>query len=161
MNNNSDNGAAAGMAAIGLGMIIMAVVIYVIAIILSLVMTLVAMAGWTRDLSFGSWTIRKEHCRAFVPMGVAGEVLMALLITWLQRSGIDIDPDFITPMIAGGYAGFSLGGLALLEWLDEQDGTRRESADLSLLSSDTPPPADAQREGRNFSFASWDDEARP
>lgn len=160
MNNNSDSGTAAGMAAIGLGMIIMAVVIYVIAIILSLVMTIVAMAGWTRDLSFGSLTIRKEHCRAFIPMGVAGEIVMALLITWLQRSGIAIDPDFITPMIAGGYAGFSLGGLALLEWLDEQNGMRHENPPAPLLSFDTPP-ADAQREARSFPFASWDDEARP
>lgn len=157
MSGNNDHTNVEALALVALGMAFVAVffIAYFLLILAAFVGSMISIYGWTRDIEFGATTIRKEYCRAFIPLGVLGEILIALLITFIESAGIAVDATWSTYLIGGAYAVFSLGGTALLGKLDvwpEKDEPEPVSVRPAILRETTPKPV--------FNYAEWDDHDR-
>ena len=90
-NNDQPNVEALALVALGMAFVAVFFVAYFLLILAAFVGSMISLYGWTRDIEFGATTIRKEYCRAFIPLGVVGEILIALLITFIEGAGIAVE----------------------------------------------------------------------
>jgi hypothetical protein len=154
-NNDQPNVEALALVALGMAFVVVFFIACALLILAAFVASMISICGWTRDIEFGPMTIRKEYCRAFIPMGVLGEIVIALLITFIESAGIAVDATWSTYLIGGAYAVFSLGGTALLGKLDvwpEKDEPEPVSVRPAIPPETDPRPV--------FRYAEWDDHIR-
>jgi hypothetical protein len=146
-----------GLTLIGIGMafVVFSVLAYFLLILAAIVLTFASIYGWTRDLTIGSLTIRKEYSRAFIPMGVLGEIAVALFITFVEGLGVAVDAAWVPYMLGGAYAAVAIGGTALLEKIDVWPRDTKLGAVPARAAIETPAEKPVEP---SFTYVEWDDD---
>lgn len=157
-NNNDNSGIAIGLAVIGAGMIVMALLLYAVAVFAAIILSVLCFCAWNDDLTLGSWTLTPGEARAFVRRGLIGAGLTPVFLQFCEvLFGVRINADYLIHLMLGGYAAGSIG----IELMRANEA----GPDIPAPRLPAPPPAQIAppksfipSQPQPFRFASWDDE---
>lgn len=136
--------------------VLLIVVVYVIAVVLSFLLTLVAFAAWNRPVTFLDHTVTPEEARLFVGSGCVGLFALPLIVFLFSAVfQFQVRPDMWGHFYVAGYAFGSLG----VNWLADQAGIFKDppaepAQPVRIARAETP----REKAPEPFRYARWDDE---
>ena len=160
--NSETDGFAIGLGLLAFAAIVLWIVIYILAGIVTAVFTVMSLMALWRPLKIGKQTITPKEARWFLVRGIIGVFAFPLIAAIAaQMLKIEIEPEWRVHLMAIGYMLGSLGG----EWVSytiTEAQTKEEAAKkppVPQAPTITPPKMIYQ--GKPFEYASWNDEEDP
>jgi hypothetical protein len=159
-NNNSEvNGMIFVIAILGAGFIFLAGFLAILLALFSAFMTVIALWAWNKPRVFMKQVILPKEARLYVWSGIAGSLILPMLVV-IASGYMDFTvPDDYMPLIA--ILGYSLAanGVAMtLAKIDE--ASQDDSQTIDVTPTVVPPPPQLEKPKQPFEFATWDDEER-
>lgn len=161
-NNNDNSGAGMAFALVAAMAYFMFLIVAAVAGFLTLILTILSILAWNRELRLGKHIITPQEARAFIGRGLLGTLMAPLFVLFCELMfKFQFEWDKF-----GGYvlfAGYVLGSLGMEFLMAKAREEEEERMRMYPPQRSFTPPQEPQRglpapPKEPFSFASWDDD---